>query len=502
MPLTPETTTALAPEPELIPAAPPRTVTSRLAPAPTARQDVRPIGRFPRWLQALDEIHRATRSPLAIGTDLIVVAACGVGVGIAPWLAITLGASFAIALYLAGRYRDRSSLETQGLLWYASKTLMAVSMATLAGVAGMRAAGVDEGTALRFGTAAAVGLLALRAMTWMVLAMLRRKGLGLRRTLIVGDNLHAQMLVKKLNDYPEAGLLPVAMLPLGNGHGFARFLPEFPNALQLARVIEESSVEHVLLAPDGSDEAILECVKSATNLDVSFSILPPLAEFFMHPAHVAQVGGVPLIPLGRIAKGHTTLPGKRIFDMIGATAMFLIFAPVFVGTAIAIKVFDRGPVFYRQDRVGRGGKMFKMLKFRSMIQGAERTIIDLRDRNATDGLLFKVYDDPRVTRVGKIIRRLSIDELPQLWNVLKGEMSLVGPRPLAVRPEDFGPIDDQRHAVTPGITGYWQIAGGNGLTYEEMVKLDLAYIQNWSLWLDVRLLARTVPALLNRRGPW
>jgi exopolysaccharide biosynthesis polyprenyl glycosylphosphotransferase len=499
MPLTPETTTAFAPPPELIETPRPRIVAELSKPvAPT----VPIVRRSPRWVLALDEIHRATRSPLAIVTDLIVVAACGIAVGVTAWLAVVLGAAFASALYLGGRYNDRSSLETQGLLWYASRTVMAASFATLAGVASLRWAGVDEGAALRFGAAAAVGLLALRAVTWMILASLRRKGLGLRRTLIVGDSVHARMLVKKLSDYPEAGLLPVAMLPLGNGHGFARFLPEFPNATQLARVIEESSAEHVVLAPDGSDEAILECVKSATNLDVSFSILPPLAEFFMHPAHVAQVGGLPLIPLGKIAQRRTTLPGKRLFDLVGATLMMLAISPVMAFTAIAIKLFDRGPVFYRQSRVGRGGEMFKMLKFRSMVEGAERTIIDLRDQNATNGLLFKVYDDPRVTRVGRTIRRFSIDELPQLWNVVKGEMSLVGPRPLAVRPEDFGPIDDQRHAVTPGITGYWQIAGGNGLTYEEMVKLDLAYIQNWSLWLDVRLLARTVPALVNRRGPW
>ena len=498
MALTPETT-AIAAAPDLIEAVRPRPV---LAPAPRVAPAASAIGRFPRWLQVVDEIHRATDSPLAMGTDLAVVAASGIAVGVTAWLAIALGISFAISLYLAGRYRDRSSLETQGLLWYASKTLMAVSMATLAGVAIMRAIGADIGIALRFGMAAAAGLLALRAVTWMVLASLRRKGLGLRRTLIVGDSLHATMLVKKLSDYPEAGLLPVAMLPLGNGHGFARFLPEFPSALQLARVTVESSAEHVILAPDGSDEAILECVKSATNLDVSFSILPPLAEFFMHPAHVAQVGGLPLIPLGRIAKRDVKLPGKRVFDIVGAGITLFALAPFMAATALAIKLSDRGTIFFRQSRVGRGGKMFMMLKFRSMIEGAERTIIDLREQNATNGLLFKVHDDPRVTRVGRVIRRLSIDELPQLWNVLKGEMSLVGPRPLAVRPEDFGPIDDQRHAVTPGITGYWQIAGGNGLTYEEMVKLDLSYIQNWSLWLDVRLLARTIPALLNRRGPW
>jgi lipopolysaccharide/colanic/teichoic acid biosynthesis glycosyltransferase len=168
---------------------------------------------------------------------------------------------------------------------------------------------------------------------------------------------------------------------------------------------------------------------------------------------------------------------------------------------LAIKLDDGGPVLFRQRRVGRNGRTFEILKFRSMRLDAEEQIIDLRDANLTDGLLFKVRNDPRVTRVGAVIRRLSVDELPQLWNVIRGEMSLVGPRPLAVDPEDFGPMDGRRHEVLPGITGYWQVAGGNGLTYAEMIKLDMAYIQNWSLWLDVRLLLRTFGALADRSRP-
>jgi lipopolysaccharide/colanic/teichoic acid biosynthesis glycosyltransferase len=177
-------------------------------------------------------------------------------------------------------------------------------------------------------------------------------------------------------------------------------------------------------------------------------------------------------------------------------------APLLAAVAIAIKVSDGGPALYRQRRVGFRGEPFRLLKFRSMRAGADREVIDLAHRNATDGLLFKVVDDPRVTRIGRIIRRYSIDELPQLLNVIRGDMSLVGPRPLAVDPEDFGTMDGRRHSTLPGVTGYWQVSGGNGLTYQEMVKLDLAYIENWSLWLDIRLLLRTVPALVYRHGPW
>ena len=194
-------------------------------------------------------------------------------------------------------------------------------------------------------------------------------------------------------------------------------------------------------------------------------------------------------------------PGKRLVDLTLAAVCLLAFAPLMIITAVAVKLYDGGPVLYRQQRVGRGGKPFLMMKFRSMVVDAELMKAGLHHRNVTNGLLFKVDGDPRITPVGRILRRLSLDELPQLWNVLRGDMSMVGPRPLPVDPADFGTVDNQRHRVSPGITGTWQLSGGNGLTYEDMIRLDLAYIDNWSLPLDLWLLLRTVPALFVRTGP-
>jgi len=174
---------------------------------------------------------------------------------------------------------------------------------------------------------------------------------------------------------------------------------------------------------------------------------------------------------------------------------------VMLAAAIAIKLGDGGPVFFRQRRVGKGGEVFHMLKFRSMVVGADKMQALLRNNNYSDGLLFRMADDPRITRVGRVLRNMSVDELPQLWNVVRGQMSLVGPRPLAVDPDAFSTGDSERHTVLPGITGYWQISGGNGLAYQEMITLDLAYIRNWSLWLDIRLLLRTVPLLVHRHDP-
>jgi exopolysaccharide biosynthesis polyprenyl glycosylphosphotransferase len=466
---------------------------------------IRPLpafGRFPRPLSALDSFHRSIRTPLTMLADLAIAIGAAVAVGVDVSVAAPMAAGLIMLQHMSGRYADRSTLETQGVLWYATQVTMPAAITTLIGVAAVQPLATSHNDALRFGVASAGGLVLARGLSWAILAFTRRRGYGLRRTLILGGGPRGRLLARKLADYPEAGLVPVSMLPLGNGHGLARFLHAFPSAPQLCAAIRDADVSQVVLAPDESEEAILECVRGADGLDVGFSILPPLAEFFLRPSLVTQVGGLPLIPLGKIAQRRTTLPGKRMFDLALGALLLVLLAPIFGFTALAIKILDGGPVMYRQRRVGRNGRPFQMLKFRSMIVGAERLIIDLRDQNATNGLLFKVHDDPRVTHVGRLIRRLSIDELPQIWNVLRGEMSLVGPRPLAVEPEDFGQIDSRRHSVLPGITGYWQIAGGNGLTYEEMIKLDLAYIEDWSLWLDVRLLLRTAPALLHRRGPW
>ena len=458
--------------------------------------------RFPAWLRAVDVLHRADRSPIAVAADVLVAGGCAIASGVSPAFAAAMAVGTAMLVYLSGGYTDRGPLETQGVLWFATKALSAVAFATLVGVTMAHLAGRSETDALSFGWSAASGLILLRGITWTVLSKARRSGLGLRRTLIVGHSSQASSLSNKLIAFPQAGLLPVAMLPLGNGHGFARFMPDFPSAGQLTRSIKEASVDHVILAPDGCDEPILECVRGAEGLDVSFSILPPLADFFLHPGRVAQVGGMPLIQLGRIAQDRRTLPGKRLFDLVAASAMLLILSPVMLATALAIKLFDKGPVFYKQRRVGRHGTVFQMIKFRSMVPTVERLEIDLRDRHASMAMLFKVNDAARITPIGHFIRRTAIDELPQLWNVIRGEMSLVGPRPTpGVNPEDFDGIDAKRLMVPPGMTGYWQVSGDNALSYEEMVKLDLAYIENWSLWLDTLLILRTIPALLNRLGP-
>jgi lipopolysaccharide/colanic/teichoic acid biosynthesis glycosyltransferase len=217
------------------------------------------------------------------------------------------------------------------------------------------------------------------------------------------------------------------------------------------------------------------------------------------PAARARVGDLGNVLLGQVHCRIRPMPGKRAFDVIVSVIALAALLAFFPAVALAIKLWDRGPVFYSQLRVGKDGLLFRIWKFRSMIVGAEAFLDEHRHANVTDGLLFRMEKDPRVTRVGALLRRCSIDELPQLFNVLRGEMSFVGPRPLAVDPEDFDEVATRRHAIRPGITGPWQVGGGNALSYDEMVSMDLGYIAGWSFRTDLWLLVRTVPVLLNSR---
>ena len=237
---------------------------------------------------------------------------------------------------------------------------------------------------------------------------------------------------------------------------------------------------------------------TATSIRVSPRVDPALGanalvggEWIAHTA----VGTSVLVP-------RVELPwAKRVIDIVGAVMLLLLSLPLLVAAAVAVKLTDGGPVFFRQPRVGRGGHKFEIVKLRTMSINAEALATRFAGADYTDGLLFRVPSDPRVTRIGAFLRRSAIDELPQLWNVLRGEMSLVGPRPLAVEADAFAPHEHLRHAVKPGLTGAWQVSGGNDLPWDDMIALDLDYAFGWSVARDFGILLRTVPALAGRVGP-
>ncbi|MDR1999328.1 MAG: sugar transferase [Frankiaceae bacterium] len=229
---------------------------------------------------------------------------------------------------------------------------------------------------------------------------------------------------------------------------------------------------------------------------------PGLTEVAGPRVHVSPVEGLPLMWVDQPQFTGMAQLAKRAIDVVGSVVILLLATPLLAVTALAIRLDTRGPVLFAQKRLGRNGEPFMVCKFRTMVDGAHAQRAELLDQNETDGHLFKIRDDPRITRVGKVLRQLSIDELPQLWNVLRGQMSLVGPRPLVAEDSNYHGSARRRLLVRPGMTGLWQVSGRSGLSWEDAVRLDLYYVENWSIGFDLIIIARTVRAVLHRHGAY
>jgi exopolysaccharide biosynthesis polyprenyl glycosylphosphotransferase len=270
----------------------------------------------------------------------------------------------------------------------------------------------------------------------------------------------------------------------------------------LAELVRQLDVHRVIIIPGEADgDTLVDAVARAKASGVKVSILPRMFEVVGSSVEFDDIDGVTVLGVRRFGLGRSSERVKRMMDLVGASLGLLLLAPLFAAVAVAIKLDSRGPVFYRGWRVGRDGKPFRMVKFRSMSQDADALKDGLAGLNVAGGGLFKIVNDPRITRVGRFIRKLSIDELPQLFNVLHGEMSLVGPRPLV--PDEDDRVDGRfrrRLRLVPGMTGPWQILGPTRVPLTEMVGIDYLYGANWSLWLDIKILLRTVGHVLSRRG--
>lgn len=252
-----------------------------------------------------------------------------------------------------------------------------------------------------------------------------------------------------------------------------------------------------------SDEELLELLRSIRLRGVRIRVVPATIALMRGNPVLSESVGLPLLEVRYPRLDNTQRALKRTLDVIGSLVGLVLLSPLLAVLAPLIKFTSPGPVFFRQRRAGADGKAFTCYKLRSMYQGAEDLQAELEDLNDADGAIFKIRDDPRITPVGGVLRRWSVDELPQLWNVLKGEMSIVGPRPLPVRDlKLMGEYHRRRLAAIPGMTGYWLISGRSDLPFEEMVRLDLYYIQNWSLSFDLKIIWRTIGTVLRRKGAY
>ncbi len=276
------------------------------------------------------------------------------------------------------------------------------------------------------------------------------------------------------------------------------------NLNNIADIIKNNSIQTIIIS--GTEYKyfeVLEILERLKEYNVSVLLFPGFFEFSMKRVDMREVGGVPLLQVANVGFSGVNLFLKNLIDYLLGSIIFIFFIPIYLIVGLAIKLNSPGPIFYKQKRLTKDCKVFYMYKFRSMYAGADKRLKELKDYNEADGPLFKMKNDPRITKVGRLIRRFSIDELPQIINVLKGELSLVGPRPPL--PKEVKQYEDWQHRrmnVKQGITGLWQISGRSELSFEEMARLDLYYIQNWSIEMDIKILLKTIPTVLFGKGAY
>jgi exopolysaccharide biosynthesis polyprenyl glycosylphosphotransferase len=336
---------------------------------------------------------------------------------------------------------------------------------------------------------------------WLTGAMLRAAGYR-RRAVLVGTGKHIGDVAHALSDAPHSpievvGFLSPRSLP-GNGLRALGSLDDLDSVLGCERIDEV-----IIADPDFPQVDAVELVDQCHQRGVRVRLAPSTMEILIHRAEFVPGQSVPLFELGPPVFEGVDFALKRTFDLIGATILLIALSPLLIAIVLAVRFTSRGPVLFRSTRRGIGQRPFPCLKFRTMHTDAEEQQADLEELNEATGALFKIRQDPRLTRVGAFLRRFSLDELPQLVNVLRGEMSLVGPRPLPQR--DYEMLEDwhrKRYLVLPGITGLWQVSGRSELDFDDLVHLDFIYLEHWSLALDLTIILKTLPAVLLRRGAY
>jgi exopolysaccharide biosynthesis polyprenyl glycosylphosphotransferase len=446
---------------------------------------------------SIESVYTSAWHPAAVLIDALVVAVVARLLSPRPPVVVATIGWYLVAALATRLYRPRTSVECQGVAWYARAVTPSAAAAGLL-VWAVPLAHTDPSSAAAIAGGVVVGVVLLRSALWFVLAVVRRRGHSLRPTLVVGTSNGIDLLEARLATFPEAGLRFAGGVEPVSPHASPGV--DGPHGRSGLRTAVDRA-EHVVVVADSLDRDTLRwVVEQCSWARRSVTIALPISFMLLLQRGAIRLGDLAAVSLSHQGSSIGWRAAKRAFDVVVAAILLAALTPAFALVAMAIRAEDGGPALYRQRRVGRDDRTFTIWKFRSMVVGADSANRELARHNVTTGLLFKIRGDPRVTRVGSILRRLSIDELPQLVNVLRGDMSLVGPRPLAVDPDAFDERATRRHLVRPGLTGPWQVAGANALSYDDMLELDLAYISRWSMSLDLLLLARTVSTVLVGRS--
>jgi exopolysaccharide biosynthesis polyprenyl glycosylphosphotransferase len=414
------------------------------------------------------------------------------------WLPF-LGLIMLLVFWRAGLYAERERRGGGGKM---------LGSLLLVGLVGL---GYGVGTNHHFGTyglaptavlltAVFIGL--LRASYDVITGDLLRLAGVRRKAVLVGDRDRVGHLRRTLGE-GRSGIRYEFVGAVGPSHD-GMLLPFLGEVADLPQVVSNHDVDELIVAEaDFDDRELLDLVELAHRRGVRVRLAPTTTELLTQRADYIPGQGVPLFELRPPAFVGTDWMLKRTFDVAVSVVIVIVGLPLWIAIATAIKLNSRGPVLYRDRRVGLNEREFEMFKFRTMRADAAALQPALEEANEAKGALFKLRDDPRVTRTGALLRRFSLDEVPQVLNVLRGEMSLVGPRPLPTR--DYRLLEDwhrKRYLVLPGMTGLWQIAGRSDLEFDDLVRLDFYYLENWSIWLDISILLRTIPAVAAGKGAY
>ncbi len=336
--------------------------------------------------------------------------------------------------------------------------------------------------------------------------LLRRRGIGVTRVLIVGAGEAGRTVMRNLVARPDYGYQVVGFVddrPERGQTDIGRF-PALGGTERIPALVNEYGVDEVIIAlPWMAHRKILTIMGQCERQGVRAKVVPDLFQLSLSQVEMNDLSGVPLIGVREPSIRGRNRAIKRLIDLTVSSLALLLLSPLLAVSALLIRLDTPGPAIFKQTRVGRGGRTFTVFKFRTMLVGADLAVAQLADHNEATGPLFKMRDDPRRTRVGKWLRKMSIDEIPQFWNVLKGDMSIVGPRPaLPKEVESYQPWHRRRLEAAPGITGLWQVSGRSEVGFDEMVLLDLYYIENWTPFLDLQIMLKTVPTILTGRGAY
>lgn len=358
---------------------------------------------------------------------------------------------------------------------------------------------------LLFAATQLVALVLGRVALMELISVLRRKHVDGHRVVVVGCSERAIEFAQSLRGQIPWNLKVEGYVTVPGEASNAKATPVLADLTKLDELLDTMPVDEVVFVvnPNQTSEALTDALFACDERGVDVLMTLPPAFPSNGRMEISSLSGFdyPLLGLRRTPAGGARLAVKRLLDFCFSFVALVVAAPIMLGIVAAIRLDSPGPILFRQVRVGRSGRRFTMLKFRSMCIDAEAKLEALKARNEMDGPVFKMRRDPRITRVGDFLRRTSLDELPQFFNILLGDMSIVGPRPpLPAEVAKYKPWHRRRLSVKPGLTGLWQVSGRNEIGFEEWMKLDLRYIDQWSLWLDLKIIARTVPAVLGRSG--